>query len=100
MTADPFALELTRAARAELFESARHAARHGTAPDAWLVHHAAQWALDAVTQREVDAVIAYVWRSAPPDAHEHESPAEEPRGTAGVDEEPAAGARPPQMHET
>ena len=58
---DPFAHDLAREAREQLSTSARRSMRYGAEPHDWLAHHAAQWALDAVTQREVDAVIAYVW---------------------------------------
>jgi hypothetical protein len=53
--------DMLRSAREQLLTSARRSMRYGAEPHDWLDHHAAQWALDAVTQREVDAIVAYVW---------------------------------------
>ena len=58
---DPFALDALRDAREQLYTSARHCMRHGGKPHDWQVHHAAAWALDLTTQRDVAAVVALVW---------------------------------------
>lgn len=48
-------------ARVILLRSARAAYRAGIAAQQWQDHIAAQWALDAVSQNEVDHLKAYVW---------------------------------------
>lgn len=48
-------------ARAVLRQTARDCKRRGGTADEWRDHCAPQWALDAVTQREVDAVISLTW---------------------------------------
>jgi hypothetical protein len=53
--------EHRRNARMELFESARDSRRLGREYWQWLDFDAAQWALDAASQRDVNAVIAFVW---------------------------------------
>jgi hypothetical protein len=50
-----------RHARMRLFGSARESRRLGREYWQWLDHDADQSALDAVSQREVDAIIAYVF---------------------------------------
>lgn len=59
--ADPFERDAVREAREQLYSSARRSMRYGAEPHDWLDHHAAQWALDRVSQREVDAIVAMVW---------------------------------------
>lgn len=48
-------------ARAVLLRSARHACRAGLEPQQWQDHGAAQWALDALPQVEIDHLKAFVW---------------------------------------
>lgn len=53
--------DMMRTAREQLFTSARRSARYGAEPHDWLAHHAAKWALDVVPEREVGAIVSYVW---------------------------------------
>lgn len=54
-------IRLVMDARETLRDTARDCRRKGGDEQDWLFSHAPQWALDAVTQREVDAVIAMTW---------------------------------------
>lgn len=53
-------IDEAKAAREELYHSAKRASRHVDA-SRWLADVAPQWALDRVTQREIDALIDLVW---------------------------------------
>lgn len=53
-------IDEAKAAREELYRSARRSCRFLDA-SRWLVDVAPQWALDRVTQREIDALIDLVW---------------------------------------
>lgn len=52
--------EQKQAARADLFYGARLASRYGKEPMDWL-DTVPQWALDLLPQREIDAIVAYIW---------------------------------------
>lgn len=54
-------LRIAREARETLYLDAKRARRHGADEQQWLFD-APQWALDALTQREVDAVIGMTWK--------------------------------------
>lgn len=51
-------------ARSELLDTAKRAARMGLDRSEWL-RDAPQWALDAVSERDVEAVVEMAWRGLP-----------------------------------